>query len=437
MANNATGACYGEFTGLWAMEETRCVQLADLLNRTDWAAADRAQSEASEHQPQSYVSSHNLASGKRIAVIEISGALSKRGSYYSTPSASIKRDVQNAAADPDVGAIMLRIDSPGGTVAGTMDLAETIAAAAKTKMVWSFVEDLAASAAYWLASQTAKIVANNPTAMIGSIGTFIGLYDYSAYAAQNGIRAIVVRTGKYKGAGFSGAEITDEQKAYWQDIVDRTQEHFTAAVAKGRNLSTEKVEESADGRVFVAAEALKRGLIDGIQSYEATLAELAQLVTFKSTPRSNSKMSTENINAATATETTTPRAATYTELKSTCEGASAEFLCAQMEKNATAADAQKAYMVELKKQADEAKQALAQVKTQPAEKAKNGVETLGDGGTKKTTATYTGNARDEWNRKIAETQEARKCSYAEAAKIVNRQNPELRQALVEASNSQA
>lgn len=212
----------------------------------------------------------------KVAIIPLSGVLMKQvGSMEDGTSTVMARmDIRHAARNPDVGAILILVDSPGGTVSGTEQLAAEIAAAAAAKPCYAQVEDLSASAAYWAASACTRIFASGPTALIGSIGTYACLYDLSAAATMQGVKAKLYSTGPLKGAGMPGTEITPEQDKYFQAMVDETQTHFAAAISNNRKLSAAKVAELATGAVFHSARAQTLGLIDGIQSVEQTLAML-------------------------------------------------------------------------------------------------------------------------------------------------------------------
>jgi len=262
-----------QYLGLWAVEESRFLAMFNQVAGMDLLAhvtanQDRAPTAASTRK----------ATGKSgsIGVIDIQGTMTKAGSSLSMAGSTVlvRQAVRQAADDSDVAAIVLRIDSPGGTVAGTADLAREVARANAKKPVVAFIEDLGASAAYWVASQAGKVIANDKTALIGSIGTFMGLYDLSGAAAMAGVKPVVIRAGKYKGTGFEGTEITDEQKAYWQERIDQIQVEFSAGIAKGRGLSTEAVDKLADGRIHTAGESVALGLIDGIQTLDETIDQL-------------------------------------------------------------------------------------------------------------------------------------------------------------------
>jgi ClpP class serine protease len=165
-------------------------------------------------------------------VIEARGLLMKQQSWMGgTATLQLRRDIRAAAADPNVSAILLAIDSPGGTAAGTADLAADVRAAARQKPVWAQIEDLGASAAYWLASQADQVFANTARRpMVGSIGTYQTVYDLSAAAEQEGVKVFHFATGPLKGAGMPGTPVTEEQQADFQGRVDAVQDSFDAAV---------------------------------------------------------------------------------------------------------------------------------------------------------------------------------------------------------------
>jgi signal peptide peptidase SppA len=158
---------------------------------------------------------------------------------------------------------MLHTNSPGGAVAGASETAEAIANANKTKPVTAYIEDIGASGAYYLASQAGSISAN-PNAEVGSIGVYGVYHDMSKMAENLGVKVIIIRSGEHKGMGVPGAEITDNQIKAIQDVIDGMNDNFKNAVAAGRKISKEKVNELATGQVWIAKDALKLGLIDNI-----------------------------------------------------------------------------------------------------------------------------------------------------------------------------
>ena len=423
---SAKGLDLDQYFGLWAVDDSLFLAQLDRISHMNLLA--HVEIHLAEEPALEARAAKVKASGQQsIAVVRIQGTMTKRGSSLSDAGSTValRQSIRQAARDPDVSGILLAIDSPGGTVAGTADLGREVVKARESKPVFAFIEDLAASAAYWIASQADRVYANDKTALVGSIGTFVGLYDYSGAAAKEGIRPVVIKAGKYKGAGFAGTEITDEQKAVWQEIVDSTQAEFTSAIAAGRRLSKPAAENLVQGRVWMATDAVDLKLIDGIQTYQDTVAELINLSKRKRT----NTMSEEN--------TPTP-AASFEDLKACLPGADSDFICSQMEKKATLDQAQSAWMEEQNKRLAAAdKKAEKAVEEKKASDAKPGLDFEGEGtGTGGDgDAAFGGDPIAEWNKRLAAKVDAG-MPRMQAASRVNKEMPGLREAYVEASNAQ-
>jgi signal peptide peptidase SppA len=172
-----------------------------------------------------------------------------------------------------VASLMLRIDSPGGSVAGIADLADLIHQASQAKPVYAFIEDCGASAAYWLASQC-RFVWANTSARVGGIGVYGVVRDFSKAFESAGIRTHVIRAGAFKGAGVTGTPVTDAQLAEAQREIDAINELFVKAVSRGRRTSIDRVRALADGRVHIGEHARSLGLIDAVGSLDQVVANL-------------------------------------------------------------------------------------------------------------------------------------------------------------------
>ncbi len=215
--------------------------------------------------------------GKSIALVKLTGLLMKGSSSMGgTSTVQARREIRAAAADPGVAGILLAIESPGGTVAGTAELARDIKAAGKAKPLWSYIEDLGASAAYWAASQSARVVANDATAQVGSIGTYQVIRDTSAAAEKNGTRTLVFATGPLKGLGAEGSKVTEEQAAHVQALVEASQQSFDDAVKTGRGMTQKQLSDVRHGGVMLAPAALDAKLIDAIQPLGKVLSQFAE-----------------------------------------------------------------------------------------------------------------------------------------------------------------
>jgi signal peptide peptidase SppA len=238
----------------------------------DGLAADRFETEGRSE----LVRMEPAKGGKSVARIQVRDVLMKgRPLFRGTSMVDVGNAVNQAAADPNVSGILLEIDSPGGTVAGTDTLASQIKAARKSKPVWASIDDHGASAAYWIASQADLVYATTKTALVGSIGVVLTMYDESKAAEAAGIKTHVFKTGPLKAAGTPGAPITDDEAAYLQGLVNSHQEAFESAVRSGRNLSAAEMKEVTSGAVFPAPEAKRLRLIDGIRPLRSTIDALA------------------------------------------------------------------------------------------------------------------------------------------------------------------
>ena len=214
------------------------------------------------------------------AVIPVSGVIAKYASMVNGVSSprgtSIEKltgQLAEARADRLVSSILLYIESPGGSIAGLGDFARQVYETSFEIPVVAFIDDLGASAAYWIASQANYIYANQ-TAEVGSIGAYTVYLDSSERAKQEGLKFHIFRSGPNKGTGQPGVKITAENQATIQTIVDDYYEIFINAVLRGRAgaIDKEALREAADGRTFIAADAVELGLVDAISTIENVMA---------------------------------------------------------------------------------------------------------------------------------------------------------------------
>ena len=285
-----------QWCGPWAMLPEHLQMMSELIRGTDL----RSHLSNVESEPSSIFS--DVGGGDRygyrtrlddgIAIVSVSGPLMKHQASMANNSstAMLRRVIRSLSHDSNVGGIMLVVDSPGGTVSGTEELAKEIAAAGKRKPTHAYIEDLGASAAYWVSSQAERIAAN-ATALVGSIGTYAVIEDFSKLAEQKGVKVHVVRAGEFKGSGVPGTEVTSEQLANMQRVIDGLNDHFLDGVATGRGLSRSTVKDLNDGRVHLAEKAKDLNLIDSVES----LAEAIDLLRTTSKP-------TGSVGMAKATE---------------------------------------------------------------------------------------------------------------------------------------
>ncbi len=218
-----------------------------------------------------------------VAIIPVAGVLMDSvPEWYdwfgitATSYRDISAKIAEAVALDSVHSILLQVNSPGGSVCGVQRAADSIYAVRQSgrKTISANIESMGASGAYYLASQTQRITAEM-NAVVGSIGTYMVMTDYSGMAEKAGIQVHVIRSGVHKGTGVVGAKITDEQILPWQDVIDGMADHFVNAVTRGRGMKKADVSELATGKVWLAPAAVKIGLIDGVEEFETALAALA------------------------------------------------------------------------------------------------------------------------------------------------------------------
>lgn len=217
-----------------------------------------------------------------VAVIPIDGVLSKRMSLLGrisggTSTTKVGEMVSQALEDPAVDSILLHIDSPGGAVDGTQELAQLIFEGRAQKPIVALADGCACSAAYWIASAAEQVFITSDTTEVGSIGVVATHRDYSQQEAAFGVKTTEITAGKYKRVASAYAPLTDEGRATIQGQVDHIYSVFVDAVAAHRGTDAETVlQNMADGRVFLGRQAVEAGLVDGVSTLDALLAGMAR-----------------------------------------------------------------------------------------------------------------------------------------------------------------
>ncbi len=276
--NKHTLRCFQQHMGDWMMEEGRFHQLYNFIMSQNivFEAPDKEAAEVEGNAEQD--SNLTALTSGGVLIVPIEGTMMRgQSSFGGTSTVQVRRILRNAARTSKVKAVMLRIDSPGGTVAGTDELASDIEALAAEKPVHAHVDGMMASAAYWSGSKAAHITATR-TSEIGSLGTMATVTDTSGVAEKQGVKVHVVSTGPHKGAFTPGTEVTKEHLTHLQNIVNKLNGFFKADVAAARGFSQTQVDALFDGRVHVAEDALDLGLIDGISSFESAVRSLEESV---------------------------------------------------------------------------------------------------------------------------------------------------------------
>ncbi len=210
-----------------------------------------------------------------VAVLPLVGVIGKRMNLFTRISGGISTqqarvDIQAALDDPQVEAIVLDIDSPGGTVDGTAELADWIRSMRGRKPIYGYANGSMMSGACWIGTAADRVYGYT-TAMIGSISVVMTHYDRSEQDRQKGVKRTFITSGKYKRMGNDAEPLGDEARAYLQNLVDATNDLFIEGIAKNLGMDPLQVAGFAEGKIYSAAQAAELGLIAGIKTLDETI----------------------------------------------------------------------------------------------------------------------------------------------------------------------
>lgn len=211
-----------------------------------------------------------------IAVVEVKGQIDN-----SHPTV---RSLKEFAEKKEVKAIVLRIDSPGGSVGASQEIHDQVLRTKKEKPVVVSMGDVAASGGYYAAAPASKIVAN-PGTITGSIGVIAHHLIVGDLLKRWHLRWEVIQSGKMKNLGSPLRKLKPEERRILQTMTNDVHDQFIQAVAKGRKLKLEKVKNLADGRVFSGRQAKKEGLVDELGGLEHAIDLAAKLAKLPEDPK--------------------------------------------------------------------------------------------------------------------------------------------------------
>lgn len=215
-----------------------------------------------------------------IAILPISGILAPKMNMMMQMSGGTSLDIltkrfRALVDDTSVGAIILDIDSPGGSVEGLPEFAAEVFNARSKKKIVAIANTMAASAAYWIGTAADEFVAMK-SSWVGSIGVFMMHRDFSAKMETEGIKTTMISAGKFKAEGNEFEPLTDEARAHMQENADQFFNMFVNDVARNRGVSADDVRDGfGQGRVLVAELALKENMIDGIETLDELIARMS------------------------------------------------------------------------------------------------------------------------------------------------------------------
>lgn len=214
------------------------------------------------------------------AILSLRGVISHRagGMQESSGGASVERFISQFRAvmtNDAIGAVIIDVDSPGGTVAGVQEIVAEMMALRGKKPVVAVANSLMASAAYWIAAAADEIV-SIPSGTVGSIGVFTAHQDLSAALEQQGVKVTLISAGKFKTEGNPFEALSDDARAIIQARVDKAYNQFASDVAAGRGVSVSDVKGGfGQGRAVSSAEAKAAGMIDRIATLDQTIVRLS------------------------------------------------------------------------------------------------------------------------------------------------------------------
>jgi signal peptide peptidase SppA len=215
-----------------------------------------------------------------IAVLPLYGVMTPKAGVMQTIFGGVAtqnwtQQLNALIADPMVTAIVLDIDSVGGSVGGVIEAAAAVREGRKKKRIYAVANGIMASAAYWVGSQATQIIVT-PSGRAGSIGVFAEHVDISAAAEAAGIKTTLISAGKYKTEGNPYSALNEEAIAEIQRGVDRIYSNFVKDVAAGRGVRASTVERNyGQGRLLDAEDAFEAGLVDRIATFDQVIRTLS------------------------------------------------------------------------------------------------------------------------------------------------------------------
>lgn len=214
-----------------------------------------------------------------VAILNLSGTLTQKENFFcfmcgGTSVEAFGRRFDEAVANPNIKAIVINVDSPGGEVSGIPELADKILQARGEKHIVAIANSIMASAAFWVAAAADEVVIT-PSGQMGSVGTVFIHHEISEQLKENGIKVTIFSAGDNKVNGNTLEPLTEEATAEIQETVDGFNDMFVAGLAKARGVSKTFVNSNfGQGKMFMAKDAVKLGLADRVATLDQVLSKL-------------------------------------------------------------------------------------------------------------------------------------------------------------------
>lgn len=216
--------------------------------------------------------------GDTVAIVPLQGEIAYGqsnilGGTVVTPGV-VKEGLRKAEEDPSVSAIVLEVNSPGGSPVASEEIMEDVKNSEKPVVVW--ISDVGASGAYLVASAADKIVAS-PSSTVGSIGVILSLTDLSGLYQKIGVNQSSIKAGEYKDMGADYRPLTNKERQMLQDMVNQDYDYFISLVANNRKLDKNYVGGIAEGKIYTGTQAKDLKLVDETGSRDHALELAARL----------------------------------------------------------------------------------------------------------------------------------------------------------------
>lgn len=231
----------------------------------------------------------DLAVGPAVAIVRVEGVIASGDppiEPFGTPTGAysglVVEHLKQAEADVDVKAVVLRVDSPGGSVVGSDEIYQQVLA--MTKPVVVSMGELAASGGYYV-SAPADVIFANPATLTGSIGVISQFIHIGDLLEEYGVEVTTIKSGDLKDIGSLFRSMSAEEIATWQAIIDETYQEFVRIVAEGRELPIDEAQKLADGRIYTGRQALELGLVDQLGDISVAVQRAAELGGIEGEPR--------------------------------------------------------------------------------------------------------------------------------------------------------
>jgi len=213
--------------------------------------------------------------GDKIGVVEIEGVIAD--------GKDAMEDIVKFKEDDGIRGVIVRINSPGGSVGPSQEIYQELKKLAAKKKVYISASSVCASGGYYIASAGEKIFAN-PSTITGSIGVIMEQVVAEDLLKKIGIQPNTIKSGKFKDVGSPFRKMQDDERAYFQQILDSIHEQFIKDVAEGRKMPVEQAKKLSDGRVYTGAQAKELGLVDGIGTFYDTVDDMKKALGIKGKP---------------------------------------------------------------------------------------------------------------------------------------------------------